>query len=42
KKIWRISDWTSQENAYSHFPIRRIQVLSYAVSSWIDIQRFGE
>ncbi|GJT78871.1 hypothetical protein Tco_1045596 [Tanacetum coccineum] len=42
KKIRRISAWISQENAHSHFPIRHIHVPSYAVSSWITIQRFGE
>ncbi|GJV76863.1 hypothetical protein Tco_1508447 [Tanacetum coccineum] len=42
KKIRCISAWTSQENAHSQFLIRRILVPSYAVSSWIDIQRFGE
>ncbi|GJX78149.1 hypothetical protein Tco_0324960 [Tanacetum coccineum] len=42
KELRRISAWTSQENAYYHFPIRRIQLLLYVVSSKITMQRFGE
>ncbi|GKF69095.1 hypothetical protein Tco_0202152, partial [Tanacetum coccineum] len=33
KEIWRISTKSSQENAYSKFPIRRIHLLPHAAHS---------
>nr|GEU57676.1 hypothetical protein [Tanacetum cinerariifolium] len=42
KEIRRISTNSSKENAYNQFPIWRIYVYLYAVSSWITMQRFGE
>ncbi|GKD72266.1 hypothetical protein Tco_1330548, partial [Tanacetum coccineum] len=42
KEIRRISAKSSQENAYSQFPRRRIHLLSYAVSMKITIQRYKD
>ncbi|GKC72847.1 hypothetical protein Tco_1118730 [Tanacetum coccineum] len=42
KEIRRISAKSSQENAYSQFPIRRIHLLPYAVSMKITIQRYED
>ncbi|GJU01927.1 hypothetical protein Tco_1112265 [Tanacetum coccineum] len=42
KKIRHIRAKSSQENAYSQFPIRRIHLLPYAVSMKITIQRYED
>ncbi|GJR27455.1 hypothetical protein Tco_1103687 [Tanacetum coccineum] len=38
KKIQRICAWTSQETMYDQYPIRRILLITYVVSSWSTVK----